>query len=150
MKRIVLAACIALSVSVANAGDVWIDLNATSFHFSEGKYNQKNIGVGFEYHLPNDDFLILAGRYRNSVNMKSTYLLGGWTPVEFKAGPVRFKMGAVAGAINGYPELNNGGIGAIGAGLVRAEYKDVGVNLFMLPSAKKSPLTVGVQFKVKF
>ena len=125
--------------------EVWGAVNLTSYHFSEQQFNQNNIGAGVEYHF-DSDLLVLGGKYKNSVGGKSTYALAGWTPLHYGA----FHAGLAVGAVNGYPALNNGKLAPVAVGLIRAEGERFGANLIVIPAAKGSPLTIGLQLKMKF
>lgn len=136
----------ALLPAMAVASEAWVDVNVTSLHTKTTEHlNQRNLGAGVEYQALNQ-VIYLGGAYRNSFNRTSSYALAGWTPVRFGA----VQAGLVAGAISGYSRMNNGGMSAAVAGLVRIEGARVGMNIFVIPpSMKDSPVTVGFQLKVK-
>lgn len=144
MKTIALAFAL-LAPIAAQAGDVWLNINAVSHHFNtEHKFNQNNVGVGVEYQ--HGDYLAMAGRYNNSMGYPSRYALAGWLPLQY--GPVR--LGALAGALDGYPAINGGKVGPAAALLAQIAGDRVGVNLMLLPPFKGAPLTAGLQFRIKF
>lgn len=126
-------------------GDMWFVANTMSHHLSEQKFNEKNYGLGLEYHFT-DDVFVMAGKYKNSVDKKSAYALGAWTPLRFG----RVGIGIAAGAVNGYPALNNGKVAPIAAGIIRVEDKHLGLNVIAVPKFKESPATIGLQLKWKF
>lgn len=139
-------------VSKESSPKVWISTMVGSYHVRPVmEYNERNRGVGVEYHQTRD-VLYMVGTYRNSVYDRSVYGLVGWTPLHI--GP--FAVGAVAGLITGYPELNNGGIGPIASALIRLEgkgaWRNLGANLIIAPPVpqKQSPLTFGLQVKFGF
>lgn len=133
--------------ALASADELWLDLSLTSIHSKpEQHLNQRNYGAGIEYHQGND-VLYMAGAFRNSYDRTSVYALAGWTPVELGL----VKAGLLAGAITGYPGLNNGRITPAVAGIVRIEGEYIGANLIIIPPAiKDSPVTVGIQIKFKY
>lgn len=145
MIRIFVITLLVLATS-AQASETWLTINVGSYHINAKKdYNQQNYGVGVEYH--NDDLIFMAGEYRNSSYKDSVYAMGGWMPL--KLGVVN--AGATIGAVNGYPNINGGGFTLAVAGVVSAEWDKVGVNLIVLPKVKdKTPLTLGLQLKIKF
>lgn len=130
----------------------WVSTPVGSYHVRPVfDYNERNRGLGIEYHQGRD-ILYMAGAYRNSAYNRSVYGLVGWTPLH--VGPLA--IGAVAGLVNGYPELNNGGIGPIVSALIRLEgkgaWRNFGANLIIAPPVpqKQSPLTFGLQIKFGF
>jgi hypothetical protein len=126
MKKLLLVLLVAALPCVASAGELWGVLNLTSYHTKpEQHLNRNNLGAGLEYHV-NPTVLFLGGAYNNSYDHNSTYLLAGWTPLELGT---YVKVGAVAGAINGYPGLNNGGVTKAFAGLIRIEGEKVGLQV---------------------
>jgi hypothetical protein len=148
MKKLLLVLITAALPTIATAGELWGAVNLTSYHTKpEQKLNTNNIGAGLEYHYA-PTVLFMGGAFRNSYDNTSTYLLAGWTPLEIGS---YIKIGAVAGAINGYPGLNNGGVTKAIAGLIRIEGETVGANIVIIPPAlKSSPVTFGLQVKFKF
>jgi hypothetical protein len=138
---------LALLPSVASAGDVWGSLNLTSLHAkTEKRMNQRNLGVGLEYHH-NEELVLMAGGFYNSHRRRSAYLLGGWTPLEWKGA----RFGLAGGLVNGYPKHNNGKLYPAAAGLIRLEGERVGANIFIIPPfVKDTPLTIGFQVKYRF
>lgn len=145
MKNII-AAFLFVWCSSAMAGDVWLDLNLTSLHTKpEQGLNRQNYGAGIEYRT--GDILYMIGAYRNSYEATSAYVLAGWTPLSLGS----FRAGALIGAINGYPALNNGGVTKAFAGIIQIEGKNVGMNIVLIPPAiKDSPVTLGFQIKFRY
>ena len=146
------AAQAALATDDTGSPKIWISTPLGSYHVRPVfDYNERNRGLGLEYHQGRD-VLYMVGTYRNSAYDRSIYGLVGWTPLH--VGP--FAFGAVAGLVNGYPELNNGGIGPIASALIRLEgkgaWRNFGANLIIAPPVpqKQSPLTFGLQVKFGF
>lgn len=146
MKRVILAAWCFGMVMSAQAGELWSVATVMSKHLgTETKFNEWNPGLGFEYHV-NESVVIAAGRYKNSMDRKSSYLIGGWTPLHLGL----VKAGVAVGAVNGYPMLNDGKMAPVAMGLVRVEGEKLGANVLVMPAFKGSPLTVGLQLKWRF
>lgn len=131
----------------AHAADNWIAASVTSYHAdTHGEhYNSRNFGLGAE--RTDGNLSYMAGAYRNSLDRTSAYALVGYAPIEL--GPFRF--GIAAGAVTGYPRLNNGHVGPAAVGLIRYESGRFGVNVVLIPPVEKSsPITVGLQVKGNF
>jgi len=78
-----------------------IDIHGLSYHAGGGhEFRQVNSGLGLRYEQANDGTLlsVIAGRYLNSINRHSDYLLvgNGWPITDSVSG------GVMAGYITGY------------------------------------------------
>jgi hypothetical protein len=144
MKKVFIA--LLLMPSLAMAGDWWVVGTLGSYHVNRtDKLNQRNYGVGLEYHT--GDMTYVAGQYKNSDYRNSIYALAAWTPLSVGV----LHAGAGIGVVNGYPSLNNGGIAPAGLGIIQLEVKKVGLNVVFNPSrSRNSPLTIAMQVKFKF
>jgi hypothetical protein len=150
-----LAACCPL----AQAGDMvtlidqaplrqfWIDSGFATYHFDRSKdLSGRNVGLGAEYRF-RGDLTLIGGRFRNSDRETSRYAGLIWQP--FALGPVR--LGAVAGAFNGYPHMREGGWFPALMPVATIEYQRVGVNVGFVPTYKDrlyGGLSVQLKFKV--
>jgi hypothetical protein len=135
-----------LMPSLAVAGEWWGVGTLASYHVNRTeKLNQRNYGLGLEYHT--GDMTYVAGRYKNSDYRNSVYALAAWTPLSVGI----LHAGIGIGVVNGYPSLNNGGIAPAGIAIIKLEMERVGLNLAFNPSlSPKSPLTIALQVKFKF
>lgn len=132
----------------------WADLNIGSHHFgnddeflAEGeRFNEFNPGVGLEVQW-HPRHALAAGYFRNSVDENSLYALYQYTPLQLGR---HVRIGAMAGAVTGYPGYNDGGIAPAGGLIAKLEGERVGVNLIVLPEIRNvTPTTLGLQFKVR-
>lgn len=79
-------------------GQTYAVASVASYHFDRSKKrNEENWGLGFEHGVTADTRLV-AGFYRNSNYLDSTYVGAAWLPL--RAGNWRF--GAFGGAFTGY------------------------------------------------
>lgn len=110
--------------------ELWLNPGAYSYHFQRDKgFNSNNYGLGAEYRYSTVGSIMLGGFY-NSDRYTTHYAVWHWQPIGL--GPVRF--GAVAGAIDGYPKMLNGGWFFAVIPTVGIVYKYIGANLFLVPS----------------
>lgn len=135
------AVCIACFPAAANAAifsvpeskpvsELWLNPGFYSYHFDRDKdLNGNNFGLGAEYRYSTVSSLTL-GFFDNSNRKTSHYAGWYWQPLAL--GPVR--LGAVFGAINGYPDMLNGGWFAAAIPAASFEYGRVGANLLFVPS----------------
>ncbi|MFZ5522751.1 MAG: hypothetical protein ACOY9D_01530 [Pseudomonadota bacterium] len=103
-----------------------------SYHFQKSKgLNNSNLGLGGEYRYSTVSSFTL-GVFDNSDRQISRYAGWYWQPLG--SGAVR--IGAVFGAIDGYPKMLKGGwfLAAIPAASI--EYRNFGANLLFMPSYK--------------
>lgn len=112
--------------------ELWLNPGFYSYHFQKNKgLNNRNFGLGGEYRYSTISSFTL-GVFDNSDRRISHYAGWYWQPIGL--GPVR--VGAVFGAIDGYPNMLKGGwfLAAIPAASI--EYKNFGANLLFMPSYK--------------
>jgi hypothetical protein len=112
--------------------ELWLNPGFYSYHFNKNKgLENNNYGVGGDYRFSTVSALAI-GVLHNSDKRISHYIGWYWQPVG--VGP--FRLGVVAGALNGYPNMLNGGwfIALIPSASV--EYKNVGVNMLFTPGYK--------------
>ena len=125
--------------------EIWLNVGGFSRHFARDKgYNESNLGVGIEYRT-SPDISFMAGSYYNSVRKTTYYAAVNWQPLSI--GP--WKLGASAGAMNGYPAMARGGTFFAALPMATYEGKRFGVNLGLIPSIGKVDGAVVVQFKVR-
>jgi hypothetical protein len=124
----------------------WINPGLVSHHFNRSSnLNGNNYGLGVQLALSQANS-VMAGRFRNSHDASSRYLSWLWQP--YSIGPVR--VGLMAGAMDGYPKMKNGGWFMVAMPVASLEYQMVGVNLTVVPSYKdKLYGAVAVQFKLR-
>ena len=142
--RTFLAVLAALVPATAFAGDLfqtiddkplaefWVNPGFYSVHFDRDKgLNNQNWGIGGEYRF-STVMSATAGRFHNSDRHYSNYAGVYWQPVAL--GPLR--LGAVAGAFNGYPRARNGGWFPAVIPAISYEYQRVGANIAVVPGYK--------------
>ena len=126
--------------------ELWLNPGFYSYHFQKNKgLNNGNFGLGGEYRYSAASSVTL-GVFDNSDRQTSHYAGWYWQPLGL--GPVRF--GAVVGAIDGYPKMRNGDwfLAAIPAASI--EYKNIGVNLLLIPSYKdRMHGSISLQLKLR-
>ncbi len=125
---------------------VWVNPVFISRHFNRStELKENNYGLGVQVALSQTNSVI-GGEFRNSRDTRSRYLAWVWQPLG--AGLVR--AGLLAGAIDGYPRMHNGGWFPVVVPVVSIEYKAVGINLTVVPSYKdKLDGAVAAQFKLR-
>jgi hypothetical protein len=141
-----LVICLTLSSSVSAAetsdiisigeskpiSELWLNPGFYSYHFQKDKgFNNSNFGLGGEYRYTKTSSVML-GFFDNSDNQTSRYIGWFWQPLE--SGP--FHIGAVVGAIDGYPNMLDGGWFIAVIPTASFEYKRIGANLLFVPSYK--------------
>lgn len=153
------ASCIALAClpAAANAAifsaiesqpvsELWLNPGFWSYHFQRDKgLNGNDFGLGAEYRYSTVSSVTL-GFFDNSNRKTSHYAGWYWQPVAL--GPVR--LGAVFGAIDGYPDMQNGGWFAAAIPTASFEYGNLGVNLLFVPSYQNRLYgALSFQFKLR-
>lgn len=128
---------------------LWLSPGLSSYHADRGpKYNENNSGLGAEYDL-SPRAKVAAGMFRNSVDRDSRYLgmalLG--QPLDSVEG---LRAGLLAGGINGYPAMRQGGFFPMIAPMLSYEGKNVGLNVLGLPKVGNISPVVAAQMKVRF
>lgn len=126
--------------------EFWINPGTYSYHFQKNKaLNNENFGLGVEYRYSTVSAFTL-GTFNNSDKRTSHYLGWYWQPI--RLGPVRF--GAVFGALDGYPRMQNGGWFPAAIPAASFEYKNLGANLMFIPSYQdKIYGCISIQLKLK-
>ncbi|WP_420992763.1 hypothetical protein ACKI2N_006270 [Cupriavidus sp. 30B13] len=125
---------------------VWLNAGLLSYHFNRAAhYNAYNWGFGADVRV-SEDFTLSAGEYRNSVRYHSVYATVAWQPLHL--GPLR--IGAAAGAIRGYPDVNNGGWSPMAAPVIGIEYGRVGASLIYVPTIRgKVDGCISLQIRIR-
>lgn len=124
---------------------LWVNLGGFSSHVNRNKdYNEDNVGMGLEYQLQ-PDVALMAGAFNNSIRHTTSYVAANWLPLSLGG----WKLGAVAGVMNGYPGIAGGG--AFVAALPMASYEGthVGVNLGLIPTTDKVEGALVIQLKFR-
>jgi len=127
--------------------ELWINTGFYSYHFERDKnLDDNNLGLGLEYRYSTTNS-ITAGRFHNSDRQISSYAAWIWQP--YALGPLR--LGALIGAIDGYPKANNGGWFPLALPVASFEYKYVGLSLTVVPSYQDilhGSLSLQLRFKL--
>lgn len=125
---------------------LWVNVGGFSWHFEDrADFNQTHPATGLEYRI-NDEWAILAGRYKNSVNQKTRYLGAAYTPWSWHD----FRFGLALGAADGYPALNKGKWFSMLTPVVMYENGRFGANLVVIPTISESVKgALAVQFKFR-
>ena len=127
------------------ANELWLNFGEYSYHFDKDKgLNNRNFGLGIEYRYSTRSS-IMVGEFHNSDWYTSHYAAWHWQPLGW--GPVRF--GVVAGAMDGYPKMLDGGWFLAVIPTVGIEYKHIGANLFLVPSYQNR-LYGAISLQMKF
>ena len=123
--------------------ELWLNPGFYSYHVQRNKgLNDNNIGLGAEYRYSTANSVTL-GVFENSDRQTSHYAGWYWQPLGL--GPVR--IGAVVGAIDGYPMWNGGWFVAV-IPAASIEYSSIGANLLLIPSYKNK-LYGSITFQLK-
>lgn len=126
--------------------ELWLNPGFYSYHFQKNRgLNNRNFGLGGEYRFSTVNSVTL-GMFNNSNRRTSRYVGGYWQPISL--GTVR--LGAVVGALDGYPNMRSGGwfLAAIPAASI--EYKNLGANLLIIPSYKDKVYgSISLQLKLR-
>lgn len=125
---------------------IWINPGFFTRHFERDKgLKENNYGLGVQVAL-SQTHSVIAGEFRNSDDACSRYLAWIWQP--YQIGPAR--LGLLAGGIDGYPRMKNGGGFPVVIPVVSFEYKSVGVNFTVVPGYQdKLHGAVAMQFKLR-
>jgi len=126
--------------------EFWLNPGFYSQHFQKDKgHNNRNIGVGTEYRYSTVSSVTL-GLFDNSDRQISHYVGWYWQPV----GMGSIRLGAVVGAIDGYPEMLDGGWFAAVIPAASIELHNIGANLLFIPSYKDRLYgAISFQFKLR-
>ena len=135
-------------ISIAESkplNELWLNPGFYSYHVQRDKgFNNSNFGFGAEYRYSTVNSFTL-GLFDNSDSQTSHYVGWYWQPLE--AGPAR--LGAVVGAIDGYPHMLNGGWFVAIIPTVSLEYKSFGANVLFVPTYKDR-LYGAISLQLKF
>lgn len=125
---------------------LWLNVGGFSWHFEDrSDFNQTHPALGLEYWL-DDEWAIVAGRYKNSVNRKTNYFGAAYTPWSWHD----LRFGLVLGVADGYPKLNKGKWFSMLTPIVTYENGRFGANLIIIPTISESVKgAVAVQFKFR-
>ena len=126
--------------------EVWINPGLYSFHFQRDKgLNANNYGLGFDYRYSTTSSITL-GEFKNSDRQASRYLGWYWEPVSIGAA----RLGAVLGAIDGYPKMRDGGWFAAVIPSISFEHDKFGANILVIPSYQNRLYgAISIQLKYK-
>lgn len=144
LALIVLALSIGLMMVTSQCrADTWAVATVGSHHFNSGQHCEVNPGLGFEY-VPERDYGVIAGFYKNSLCKFSGYTAGMWTPLH--AGSLH--AGAVMGVVSGYEQAQ---LSVAGALILKWEQGNFGVNMLGTPRLRADlPGVLGLQVKWRF
>lgn len=128
-------------------GELWVNGGFYSRHFQRDKgFDDTNPGLGAEYRF-STVASATVGRFHNSDREMSNYAGVYYQP--WSIGP--FRLGAVIGGFNGYPNMRDGGWFLAAIPVVSVEYQRVGVNFAIVPTYKErlhGAFSVQLKFKV--
>lgn len=126
--------------------ELWLNAGFYSYHFqTEKNLDNNNIGLGTEYRY-STIHSITAGRFHNSDRLTSDYVAWYWQPVAW--GPIR--LGALVGAIDGYPRANNGAWFPLVLPVASYEYKNIGISFTVVPTYQDMLYgAISLQLKLK-
>jgi len=127
-------------------GEFWLNPGFYSYHFQRDKgHNSRNFGVGGEYRYSTVSSVTI-GLFDNSDRQTSHYAGWYWQPV--RMGIIR--LGAVFGAIDGYPKMLDGGWFAAVIPTASIELQNIGANVLFIPSYKDRLYgAISFQFKLR-
>lgn len=127
------------------SNQLWVNPGFYSYHFQKDKgLNNRNFGIGIEYRIsPVNSFTL--GNFGNSDHMRSRYIGWYWLPIDFN----RVRLGAVFGALDGYPHMRKGGWFLAAIPTASIEYGNFGLNLLFMPSFQDR-LYGALSFQAKF
>ena len=113
--------------------ELWVNAGFYSRHFQRDKgFDDTNPGWGAEYRF-STVASATAGRFHNSDRTMSNYAGIYYQP--WSLGP--FRLGAVIGGFNGYPNMRDGGWFLAAIPVASVEYERVGVNFAIVPTYKE-------------
>lgn len=121
-------------VDAQPAQELWLNPGFYAYHFQKDRHLRNDAwGFGAEYRYSTAS-AVTAGMYHNSNWGTSHYVGYYWRPVA--VGGVR--LGAVLGALNGYPGTRKGGWFPAVLPTASVEYGRVGLNIYYIPSIRDS------------
>ncbi|MEO8331142.1 MAG: hypothetical protein ABI479_01815 [Gallionella sp.] len=126
-------------------GELWLNPGFYSYHFEKDKgLENRNFGLGGEYRYSTVSSITL-GVFDNSDRQTSHYAGWYWQPL----GLGQVRLGAVVGAIDGYPNMLNGGWFFAVIPTASIEYDKLGVNMLFVPGYKDR-LYGAISLQLKF
>jgi hypothetical protein len=132
-------------ITPVQKSELWLNPGIVSYHFDQGKnFNAANYGFGAEYRF-SSVASVTVGTFRNSNYYQSDYIGVYWQPIAI--GPVN--LGLVAGGLNGYSLVNNGGWFPAVLPAFTVEGKWVGLNLIVIPTIGDR-VSGALSFQMKF
>lgn len=129
---------------------VWLNAGSYSYHFDRDKdFRENNTGFGAEVWFTGDHAL-MGGTFINSDGARSHYAAYQWRPLHWQVAAVKIGAGITLGAFDGYPRYRNGGWFPAVLPALSAEYKLVGINLFLVPTIPdRLDGALSIQFKLR-
>lgn len=133
-------------IESAPMDELWLNAGFYSYHFQKDRdLDNNNWGLGFEYRYSTVNS-ITAGRFHNSDKQMSDYLAWAWQP--WALGQVR--LGALLGAIDGYPKAFDGAWFPLILPVASVEYERLGLNFTVVPTYKETLHgSITLQLKLK-
>jgi hypothetical protein len=108
-----------------------------------------NWGIGAEVML-RPEHVVMAGTFINSDNEHSHYAGYQWRPLHWQAGRATIRAGIALVAIDGYPEVRDGGWYVAPLPILSFEGTRFGLNLTAVPTVDdRVHGAVAIQFKIK-
>lgn len=134
------------SIETTPVDQLWLNAGFYSYHFQKDiDLDNNNLGLGFEYRYSSTSS-VTAGRFHNSDKEMSNYVAWCWQP--WALGPVR--LGALLGAIDGYPKAFDRAWFPLALPLASVEYKNFGLNFTIVPTYKETLHgSITLQLKLK-
>ncbi len=121
-------------VDTQPAEELWLNPGFYAYHFQKDRHLRNDAwGFGAEYRYSTVS-AVTAGIYRNSNWGTSHYVGYYWRPLEVGG----MRLGAVLGALNGYPGTRKGGWFPAALPTASVEYGRLGLNIFYIPSIRDS------------
>lgn len=110
--------------------NLWVNPGLFSYHFDRNAgFRGLNWGLGIQSDL-SGDMSVVAGTFINSDYARSNYAGMVWQPLSWQSA----KIGLVAGILNGYPLMRNGGVFPAILPWVTFRNEHAGVNLTLIPN----------------
>ena len=133
-------------VETKTVSEFWLNPGFYSYHFQTDKdLNNINTGLGGEYRYSTVSAFTI-GVFNNSNRETSHYAGWYWQPIRLGA----LRAGAVFGALDGYPNMQEGGWFLAAIPAASFEYKYFGFNLLIMPSYKdKLYGAISLQLKLR-
>ena len=112
-----------------NSHNLWINAGMFSYHFnSETSHKDLNWGYGVQSFL-SDTVSVLGGNFINSKDGRSNYAGLVWQPLTWHS----VKIGLEVGAMDGYPDINNGNYFVEAMPCISIHNDLIGVNIILVP-----------------